>query len=134
LNSQRLANLVEITLRESSYTGSLPELQFKETLEQVVHECRSRILGVGAQQYTEGPQTQRFEVFSLPEMIAQRIEEVEDDINYAIMEIYKLKLWQDQVRLRGERWHEHPEKSLNFPDLVPGDLRSYFRQLSEAQE
>ncbi|MFD6970582.1 hypothetical protein [Streptomyces sp. NPDC059949] len=49
-----------------------------------IGECRSRILGIGAEQYDEGD-AQKFEKMPLPELIRYAREEAQDLAVYAAM-------------------------------------------------
>ena len=59
--------------------------------------CMSRIKGVGQEQYAQGD-FQQFEVMDLGELIEYQLEEIADDINYAIFRFIRLRRIQEAMR------------------------------------
>lgn len=51
----------------------------------VVKLAQTRIEGVGAEQYTNANDSQKFETMSIPELLEYMEEELLDQINYAVM-------------------------------------------------
>jgi hypothetical protein len=56
-----------------------------DEVEAAINRCRSRILGVGKDQYEEEPDTQKFETMPFDQLIDWALEELDDVINYAVM-------------------------------------------------
>lgn len=56
--------------------------EFADSVDVIVRSLRTRILGVGAEQYDDGSGVQRFESRSLPLILGDALEEVDDLIVY----------------------------------------------------
>lgn len=56
----------------------------------VIHYCMDRVNGVGAEQYAEETH-QKFEAMSMEDLMEYQIEEIADDINYAVMRFIRLR-------------------------------------------
>lgn len=54
-------------------------------VEEIISSTKSRILGVGADQYDDGSGVQKFETLELAELVRWLIEEADDLIVYAAM-------------------------------------------------
>lgn len=55
-----------------------------DAVEELIRECRERVMGVGDQQYSEGT-TQKFEKMDLRELVEWAYEEIDDVVVYAAM-------------------------------------------------
>jgi hypothetical protein len=55
-----------------------------DEVEAAIRRCRSRVLGVGDEQYSDGD-TQKFENMPILELIDWTLEELDDVIVYAVM-------------------------------------------------
>jgi len=58
--------------------------ELAEAVEDAIRRTRSRVLGVGLEQYDEGD-TQHFERMDLAELLEWALEEVDDLVVYAVM-------------------------------------------------
>src|SRR5690606_38803282 len=59
--------------------------------------CMSRVKGPGQEQYSNGS-SQKFEVMDLEERIEYQLEEIADDINYAIFRFIRLRRIQEAMK------------------------------------
>jgi len=66
-----------------------------------IRACRSRILGVGAEQYDEGNGQQKFETMPLVELVVYAREEAQDLAVYAAMLDIRLKRLEEALREKG---------------------------------
>jgi hypothetical protein len=58
--------------------------ELADAVEELIRECRERVMGVGDQQYSEGDQ-QKFEGMPLTELFEWAFEEIDDVVVYAAM-------------------------------------------------
>jgi hypothetical protein len=77
-------------------------VELADRVEETIREARSRIVGVGREQYEDSETRQRFESYTLSEMLTGMREEVIDIINYAVMldELVQIRL--EQLAEKGE--------------------------------
>lgn len=68
-----------------------------ESVNMVVQFCMARVNGVGAEQYA-GEDHQKFEAMSMEDLMEYQIEEIADDINYAVMRFIRLRRIQAAMR------------------------------------
>lgn len=64
--------------------------ELAEEVGKVVAEAQSRITGIGAAQYAD-EDSQKFERITIPELIGMMEEELLDEINYAVMNLVRLR-------------------------------------------
>lgn len=78
-------------------------IELADRVEETIREARSRIVGVGQDQYSlEGDEVQRFERRSLAELITELRAEVIDQINWAVMMDVMLQRRLEQLAELGE--------------------------------
>lgn len=64
--------------------------QLAHEVEEVVKEAQARIIGVGQEQYAEGDQ-QKFEIMPFEDLLVYFEEELLDQINYAVMNLIRVR-------------------------------------------
>lgn len=67
-----------------------------EAVHMVMHYCMDRVNGVGHEQYAEKDH-QKFEAMSMEDLMEYQIEEIADDINYAVMRFIRLRRIQNAM-------------------------------------
>ena len=77
-------------------------IELSERVKATVEEAQSRIMGVGREQYEDEDTKQRFESYTLTEMLTGMREEVIDTINYCVMMDELLQRRLEQLAERGE--------------------------------
>ena len=92
MNSYELAGEVERLVPEAVIDDRTPEAHAA-----VVEDAQHRILGVGAQQYTEGDQ-QKFETMPLLDLVEYAREETLDLVNYGVMLTLRIERLAEMVR------------------------------------
>lgn len=76
--------------------GMTPD-QLAAAVHGVMLFCMSRVKGPGQEQYSNGS-IQKFEVMDLEELIEYQLEEIADDINYAIFRFIRLRRIQEAMK------------------------------------
>jgi hypothetical protein len=77
-------------------------IELSERVKATVEEAQSRIMGVGREQYEDEDTKQRFESYTLTEMLTGMREEVIDTINYCVMMDELLQRRLAQLAEKGE--------------------------------
>ena len=74
--------------------------QLAEYVTEFIGECQSRVMGVGADQYSQG-ESQKFETMPLPDLITYAREEAQDLAVYAAMIDIRLQRLEAALRVNG---------------------------------
>ena len=104
MNSIELAEAVKACVIAANWEGQIDDA----TAEGVIEAAQERILGVGAEQYTEGDK-QRFETMPLPELVEYCREEALDLINYGVMLTLRIETLADAVESATERMQDQEQ-------------------------
>lgn len=99
MNSRQLADQVERIASEAATAAC-----FRTTKQEqhVIADAQARILGVGAQQYTEGDR-QKFETMPLADLVEYAREETLDLVNYGAMVTLRIERLAEMVKVAEAR-------------------------------
>lgn len=76
----------------------MKSIELADEVEKTIREARSRIVGVGREQYEEEDAVQRFETRTLDDLIQNVREELIDTINWAVMLDIMFRRFQERLK------------------------------------